>query len=188
MRREIWLLLLTVTLVNYGLFASVALAADDDGMGRLKEQATTRAATTEAEDTGPLVARYLVTFIKSRTTDPLRTSTVVSVTNQTSRTCDVSVDWFQGFNPTLACTTTFSLDAGFQTDFCSRQIPEPLTTCNATCAPDLTFHEGKAVVSTNCRHIGVSARVYYTTGAIDDAVSAISDSKIVDFGQGNVGD
>jgi hypothetical protein len=188
MQRELWFLFFTVILVMGGLFAPAALAADDDGMRLFKEQAATGAAAPRADDTGPLVDRYLVTFIKSRTTDPIRTATVVSVTNQTSRTCHVSIEWFRGFDPTLECTTTFNVDAGFQIDFCSRQLPDSLTTCNATCAPDLTFHEGKAVVSANCEQIGVSARVYYTRGSADDEVAAISDSKIVRFDEGNRGD
>ena len=36
--------------------------------------------------------------------------------------------------------------------------------------------------------IGVSARVYYTTGGADEDLAAISDSKIVPFGKGNRGD
>lgn len=57
-----------------------------------------------------------------------------------------------------------------------------------TCAPEFTFHEGKAMVYANCLRLGVSARVYYTTGGNDSAVTAISDSKIVHINQGNLGD
>jgi hypothetical protein len=130
MRRELSYSLLIVTLVSCGLFALAAWAVEDDGMGPLKEQAGTEAAATRADDTRPLVARYLVTFIKSRTTEPLRTATVVSVTNQASGTCEIVVEWFQGFVTAPVCTTTFDLDAGFQTDVCSRALPAPLTTCN----------------------------------------------------------
>lgn len=183
MRREIGFLLLIVILVSGGLFAPAALAATDDGSGPMPQY------TEEAYSGQP---RYLVTFMKSRTTDPIRTATVVSVTNQADYPCQVSVDWFLGFSPTPVCTTTFSVEAGFQTDFCSRKLPEPLTTCNATCDPELTFDEGKAVVRSSARHgckdIGVSARVYYTRGSADDEVTAISDSKIVRFDEGNRGD
>jgi hypothetical protein len=179
MRRELWFLLLTIILVSDGLSALPVLAANDDGFIRVPGY---------IEESYSGQPRYLVTFIKSRTTDPIRTATVVSVTNQTNYTCHVSINWFRGFDPNPVCTTTFDLDAGFQTDFCSRQIPDPITSCNATCAPELTFHEGKAVVSADCRDIGVSARVYYTRGDDDGEVSAISDAKIVRFGQGNRGD
>jgi hypothetical protein len=138
------------------------------------------------------VARYLVTFLKSRTTEPLRSATVVSLTNQAARPSQVSVEWVRGFEPPSACTTTVHLDPGITTDLCSRALPAPLTTCNAVCEPELTFHEGRAVVHSSaeeaCERIGVSARVYYTTGDDDDDLTAISDSKIVLFGKGNRGD
>jgi hypothetical protein len=88
------------------------------------------------------------------------------------------------------------LDSELTTDFCSRSLPGPITTCNAVCDPELTFNEGRAVVSSttetannpDCAKIGVSARVYYTAGESDDVVSAITDSKIVRVGEGNRGD
>ena len=183
MQRELWFLLLTITMVSYGLSVLPVLAANDDGFVPVPQS------TEEAYSGQP---RYLVTFIKSRTTDPIRTATVVSVTNQAKHTCHIAVDWFRGFDPNAVCTTKIDLDAGFQTDFCSRQIPDPVTSCNATCSPELTFHEGKAVVSSSaedgCKDIGVSARVYYTQGSADDEVTAVSDSKIVRVNRGNLGD
>jgi hypothetical protein len=177
MRTVMWLLLLTVALVGSGMYVPQVLAADDDGS---ETQAWTQSLFPFSFFPTSL---YLVTFMKSRTADPIRSATVVSVTNQVGgRTCQVSVDWFRGFESTPACTTSFSLGAGFQTDFCSRAIPDALTSCNATCTPDLTFHEGKAVVKADCKQLGVSARVYYTTGATDSAVTAITDSRIVPCG------
>jgi hypothetical protein len=188
MQTLLWGLLVTIVLVSAVGRPPVALAEEpaDDSSRPMAELAA-----TVAED-GPLVARYLATFLKSRTTDPLRSATVVSVTNQASRVCQVSVEWGRGFEPTPACTTTVHLDPSITTDFCSRVIPVPLTTCNATCEPELTFHEGQAVVHSSpeegCERIGVSARVYYTTGDSDDTLAAISDSKIVLFSKGNRGD
>ena len=188
MRMRIGFLLIIVILVSIEVYPPATLAEEpvDDG-SRLMEELV----ATIAED-GPLVARYIVTFIKSRTTDPLRSATVVSVTNQAESICQVSVEWVRGFLPPGACTTTVHLEAGITTDFCSRVIPAPLTTCNTTCDPELTFHEGRAVVHSStekgCGRIGVSARVYYTTGDADDTLAAISDSKIVLFGKGNRGD
>jgi hypothetical protein len=175
MRIAMRLLLVTIVLVGSGMYAPHALAADDDGAEKYVGPLSLSPFTFFPRP------RYLVTFIKSRTTDPIRTATAVSVTNNVNsgRTCGVSVEWFRGFESTPACTTTFSLEAGFQTDFCSRGIPDALTTCNSTCAPELTFHEGKAVVKSDCKQLGVSARVYYTTEATDSAVTAISDSGIV---------
>jgi hypothetical protein len=182
-------LLVASIFVSGGVCPPVAVAQEqgDDGLKPMEALAT-----TAAEEPEPLVARYLVTFLKSRTTDPLRSATVVSVTNQAEKACQVSVEWARGFEPPAACTTTVRLDPGTTTDLCSRTIPEPLTTCNGTCEPELTFHEGRAVVSSStekgCDRLGVSARVHYTTGDTDENLAAISDSKIVPFGKGNRGD
>ena len=37
-------------------------------------------------------------------------------------------------------------------------------------------------------YIGVSARMYYARGSADDEVTALSDSKLVRFDEGNRGD
>jgi hypothetical protein len=182
-------LLVAIIFVSAGVCPPVAVAQEQGDDGSKPMEAL---AATAAEEAEPPVARYLVTFIKSRTTDPLRSATVVTVTNQAEKTCQVSVEWARGFEPPAACTTTVRLDPGTTTDLCSRAIPAPLTTCNATCEPELTFHEGRAVVSSSaeksCERLGVSVRVYYTTGDTDENLAAISDSKIVPFGKGNRGD
>ena len=51
-------------------------------------------------DTSTLIPIYRVTFMKSRTTDAIRSATVVSVTNQGLSPCDILVSWFRGFDPT----------------------------------------------------------------------------------------
>ena len=139
----------------------------------------------------PMTPRYLVTYMKSRTdNDKLRSATVVSVTNQSQATCRVAVSYFKGFvnNSSPECSTSFSISPDFTVDFCSRNLPTPITTCNSTCSPGLTFDEGRSIVSSTCREIGVSSRVYYTSGEGDDEISAITDSKIVKVGEGNNGD
>ncbi|MGH9956526.1 MAG: hypothetical protein ACREBC_05270 [Pyrinomonadaceae bacterium] len=76
-------------------------------------------------------------------------------------------------------------------DFCSRHLLSNITTCNSTCDPELTFTEGKAIVSSNkgCWRIGLDARVYYTAGdTTDRGVAAVSNPKIVRAGGGNRGD
>ena len=191
MHKGLWVFLVTLALISVGMSTPAARAADnDDGSPAVD--------ASDPIDVSKLVPLYRVTFIKSRTTDPIRTATVVSVTNQAPQPCDIAVQWFRGFDPNPACTATTTLGVGFQTDFCSRAIPDPLTSCNVTCTPDLTFHEGSAVVygSVYCLFGGglgdpglaVSARIYYTTGSTDSAVTAISDSKVVRFGMGNHGD
>lgn len=170
-----------------GLSAALAEEAYDDGAAGVAAAASTRH-TTE-----PIVKRYLVTYIKSRADAP-RSGTVVSVTNQSKQSCDVKIDWFTGFTPdTPACSTTAVVDPGVEFDFCSRDVLSNITTCNSTCAPELTFTEGNAIVSSNkgqaCSGIGVDSRVYYTTGETSDTgVAAVSNPKIIRAGQGNRGD
>jgi hypothetical protein len=96
-------LLVAVIFVSAGVCPPAAVAQEqgDDGSRPM-----------EALETEPPVARYLVTFIKSRITDSLRSATVVSVTNQAEKACQVSVQWVRGFMPPAACTTTVRLDPG----------------------------------------------------------------------------
>ena len=104
------------------------------------------------------------------------------------------MDWFQGFVPDApVCTTTAMIGPGVAHDFCSRDLLNNITTCNSICDPELTFAEGKAIVSSTasaaCSHIGVDSRVYYTTGeTTDTGVAAVSNPKIVRVGRGNRGD
>jgi hypothetical protein len=138
----------------------------------------------------PAEPRYLVTYMNSQTADRIRSATAVTVTNQSPSHCLVGVSYFKGFSPNSSpvCSTSFIIPPEFTVDFCSRNLPLALTVCNSTCSPELTFDEGRAIVSSTCREIGVSGRVYYTSGDDDGEVAAISDSKIVAFGRGNTGD
>jgi hypothetical protein len=192
MGKRLWLMLFTLTLVGSGLVSpTAALAQRADGADEAEGEQPRPHAPDEQTS-----KRYLVTYMNSQTGTAIRSATVVTVTNQSGGTCGVKVDWFKGFATAPECTTSFVLDNELTTDFCSRFLPDPITVCNATCAPELTFDEGRAVVSSttkkeggpDCSAIAVSARVYYTTGEGDDAIAAISDSKIVKVGQGNRGD
>lgn len=181
--------LFACVLIGYGASFSAALAQEpnDDGGATAG-----RAAASARHADEPAVDRYLVTYLKSRA-DPPRSATVVTVTNQSKRSCTVKIDWFLGFIPdTPACTTTATLDPGVTHDFCSRDLLSNITSCNSICDPESTFTEGKAVVSSNescSRLVGVEARVYYTSGETSDTgVAAVSNPKIVRAGQGNRGD
>jgi hypothetical protein len=146
--------------------------------------------------------RYLVTYVSSSTLVTIRSATVVTVINQSSsRSCNVQVAWFvspfpeQNVNKPL-CTDNARVIPGEAVQFCSRGLPNSITICTQTCDPPLTElqHQGKAIVSSSdefeCSLLGVEARVYYTTGVggADTAISAISNSKVVFFGEGNLGD
>jgi hypothetical protein len=199
MKSPIYLSLVAAALI-FGLAPSSSLAqqrpsangaaqavdhdADDEGNGRLL-------AAKPALPRGT-VARYLVTYFKSNTSvSTLRSAAIVSVTNQSTASCTVGVDWKTGGTAT-ACSQSLLLTPGAQLDFCTRAIPSGITTCNATCAPNLTFNEGNAIVgsstTTGCEKIALSSRTVYTGSTTDAPVSAITDANIVKFGFGNIGD
>jgi hypothetical protein len=137
----------------------------------------------------PGFPRYLVTFMRSQTGGAIRSATVVSVTNQASRPNLVTVSWFLGFsdNSLPVGTTSMIIPPDFQVDFGSRSLSADLTVVNAVPSPELTFSEGRAIVSSRLPEIGVSARLYYTSGDSDEQLLAITDSNVVVFGQGNHG-
>jgi len=62
-----------------------------------------------------------------------------------------------------------------------------MAACEATCNPELTFEEGTAIVTTNCKKITVDAKQYYTTPG-DTAIQGVADIKVTRIGKGNSGD
>jgi hypothetical protein len=138
----------------------------------------------------PAVPRYLVTYMNSQTGGRIRSATVVSVTNQSEQRCFVTVSYFKGFSDDTSPvgSSSFLIPPDYTVDFASRSLPGEITVTNSVPNPELTFDEGRAIVSSRCREIGVSARVIYTSGDRDEQLLAITDSKIVRYGQGNKGD
>jgi hypothetical protein len=138
----------------------------------------------------PSFPRYLVTYMNSQTLGKIRSATVVTVTNQSTRPNLVTVSYFKGFsnNTSPVGSSSFVIPPDFTIDFASRTLPGELTVTNSVPSPQLTFDEGRAVVSSRLPEIGVSARVYYTSGDRDEELLAITDSKVVLLGQGNHGD
>jgi hypothetical protein len=145
--------------------------------------------------------RYLVTYVSSSTNVEIRSATVVTVVNQSSSTCNVQVEWFvfplqDGALIRRCIDVAMGVVPGEAVQFCSRTLPNSIAICSQTCEPPLATlqHQGKAIVSSSegfeCSRLGVEARVYYTTGVAgaETAISAISNSKIVFFGEGNLGD
>ena len=112
----------------------------------------------------PLTAaakRYLVTYVGSITKAP-RSASAISLVNDAGVDCGVRVDFFTGFGPGApVCSLTSVIPNGFAYDFCSRNLPVNVTTCNVTCPTPLIFFEGKAVIYTDageaCSRIRVSA-------------------------------
>jgi hypothetical protein len=138
----------------------------------------------------PAAPRYLVTFMRSQTGVPIRSATIVSVTNQSPKPNLVTVSWFLGFsdNSSPVGTASMIIPPDFEVDFGSRDLPGELTVVNVLPSPELVFDEGRAIVSSWLPEIAVSARLYYTSGDNDEQLLAITDSKVVLFGQGNHGD
>ncbi len=138
----------------------------------------------------PARPRYLVTFMRSDTSARTRSATVVTVTNQARQANFVTVTWFKGFasNSSPSGESTMIIPPDFSVDFGSRDLPGDLTNVNSIPVPELIFDEGRAIVSSRLPEIGVSARVYYTAGENDEELLAITDSKVVVFDNGNLGD
>lgn len=106
--------------------------------------------------------------------------------HQSDRPNLVTVSWIKDFsdNSSPVGVTSFMIPPDCTVDFGSRDLPGELTVVNAVCNPELVFDEGRALVSSRQPEIGVSARIYYTSGDGDERLDAITDSKIVPFGQG----
>jgi hypothetical protein len=145
------------------------------------------------------VPRYLVTYWRSLTNLNIRSGTVVTVVNQSlGTTCNVKVEWVSSSNTHAGMSGPLQLSPGEAVNFCSRSLSPTSTGCTGggVSVPALnggTINQGTAVVSSSsefeCSLIAVEARVYYTTGAgATEAVSAISNSKVVFAGEGNLGD
>jgi hypothetical protein len=138
----------------------------------------------------PGVARYLVTYMNSQTGGRVRSATIVTVTNQSSRPNIVTVSWFKGFtaNSSPVGVSSLVIPPDFTVDFGTRDLPFELTVVNSSPNPQLVSDEGRGIVSSRAPEIGVSARVYYTSGDGDEDLLAITDSKVVLFGKQNLGD
>ena len=144
--------------------------------------------------------RYRVTYWRSRTGGDVRAATVVTVVNQSNEVCNAQVEWLGSSGNHLSFSGPRLINPGAAVHFCSRTLTDsPIATCSAGAVsvpaiPQGT-NQGQAIVSSTpgfaCSLIGVDARVYFTTGSNatgDTAVSAISNSKVVFFGEGNLGD
>ncbi|NMR19471.1 hypothetical protein [Cellulomonas fimi] len=134
--------------------------------------------------------RYLVTYMNSQRGGRLSSATVVTVTNQSTRPNRVTVSWYKGFSDDTSPVgqSTFSIPPDYTVDFATRNLPGEVTITNSVPNPELTFDEGRAIVSSTYREIAVSARVYYARGDNDLDLVAVTDSKVVRINEGNVGD
>jgi hypothetical protein len=104
MKTLLWLTLLSCALVATAVYPSLGFAADDnrpqDGAEPADDsspQDGAELADVAAPPPSGQTARYIVTYAKSNTEfTPLRTATVVTVTNQGTASCAVSVQFILG--------------------------------------------------------------------------------------------
>jgi hypothetical protein len=137
-----------------------------------------------------MLPRFLVTYMNSQARSAIRSSTIVSITNRSEKPNRVAVYFYYGFSDDAAPAgrAFFTIPPDYTIDIASRDVPNSITTVNAISSPELTYHEGRAIVFSQNDQIGVSARVVYTEGSKDEKLLAISDSKIVNYYKGNQGD
>jgi hypothetical protein len=134
--------------------------------------------------------RYVVAFAKTEINTPIRSATVVTVTNNADVSCLVAIDWFDKLNSSSLCSNGAVVPAGQTMSFCSRALPSQIADCSSACS--VTSADGRASVNSRaiaaCGKIAVDARVYYTAGGADAILTAISDPKIVRAGSANSGE
>jgi hypothetical protein len=162
-------------LASFGISGVIVAAERDDG--------TPAAVASAKAGRVANIQRFVVPYFKSNTTSGFRTAAVVTAVNNGGASCETRVAWFFGGGG-LACQNTLIIGAGQSLDFCTRVIPSGVTTCNATCNPQLTFNEGKAVVFTAadaaCSRVRIDPRTYYLTGTTTDTgVAAVSNTNVV---------
>lgn len=186
------LFLTAAAVLGCGMLSSNASAVDNVGLAPdAGENAGLPADVIAPELPAGQAALYRITYMSSQTGTANRTSTVISITNNSTVTCGTGVDWRIGLGG-IACTTSVLLGPGQTGEHCSRNLPFAVSACNATCSPILTNAEGSAIVgvstTTGCANIAVSARTYHTTGTGDTGVAAVTDAKVVRIRNGNIGD
>jgi len=185
--------LLVVAAVSYGPFLAAAQEENGDyayyGAPDMNDSG-------DAAASSPLFPvgyskRGEVTYMLSMIGQPYQNAaTAISITNHHTASCSTVVEWKYGLAG-VACTTYLTLGPGQTGEHCSRGLPMAITSCNATCSPALTYHEGSAIVGskalTGCEKMAVSARTIYTNPG-DTYIQAITDAKYVKPWIGNSGD
>lgn len=189
---------LCLTLVLWGeLLSSLGALAQqkDEGTGYVGDTTASKTPRAPASPVTPDHRQlFLIGYLNSDTTTANRAATVISITNQGSVSCEVSADWFRGLDPADAiCTTVTTIEPGQTQEHCSRSLPDAIAVCQATCAPELAFDEGNAVVNVHkkclkANPLAVDPRLYYTNGNADEEVAGIADLKVIRFGKANRGD
>ena len=129
-------------------------------------------------------ARYVIPFFMSQTAfGTARAVTAITIFNSSTSSCNASVQFQYTNQTTNLCSISMTLAAGTSQTLCSRPVSDPLTGCNVSCSPALTFNSGHAFVSSSnspsaCNRLAVDPQVYYTNGS-DSALLGSSPLTIV---------
>ena len=134
--------------------------------------------------------RYVLPHYNSQNTSTgSRSVTILSIYNQTTKDCDVGVQ-FQHLADIGSCVVSATVPTGTSRVFCSRSVNDPVVPCGVICSPELVFDSGHAYVSSNkaCVNIAVDAQVVYTSDASDDNITAVRPLTLVKPNKANLGD
>jgi hypothetical protein len=129
-----------------------------------------------------MARRYHVAAMCSSTSSSNPCATVVDVSNLTTRTCDVGVEFYAGVTgATPACTAVFNdLATNRQATICSRTVGFPPASCNSTCNPALVNNSGYAIIYSDCAHIAVQATIY-TKDSADSVITSAQSINLIAY-------
>jgi hypothetical protein len=149
----------------------VALAQQDDGT-----EAEEFESRVESQVVGG-VPTYRVGYMYSTTTSP-RKAMAISITNNSSQSCDTTVRWRAGGGQLIGISSLV-IPPGQTLEHCSRTLPGATVVCNVTSNPQVAppqFTEGKAdihLASACARLVNIDAKQYYMTGSSDTSIAAV---------------
>jgi hypothetical protein len=138
---------------------------------------------------GPASPRYIVVSARSVKTANTNVATVIRIINTSNATCNYRVKFtFTNQNTSICNVDAMNVPPWGAGIFCSRLVPDgtgaDIAPCFATCNPQLTFTEAKAVIFSTktdaCAHMAVDAIQVYTD-TTDTAVQGVRSPAIVKF-------
>jgi hypothetical protein len=155
--------------------ANVALAQvdggdSDDGTEGLLESLSETAVVGGAPT-------YQVGYMHSTTISPRR-AMAISITNNSTQSCDTTVRWRAGGGQLIG-TSSIVIPAGQTFEHCSRDIASATVICNVISSPPVQppqFIEGRADVhiATACQDpSNIDAKQYYMTGSSDTSIAGV---------------
>lgn len=120
---------------------------------------------------------HRVGYMYSTTTSP-RKAMAISITNNSTVSCDTTVNWRAGGGQLIG-TSNIVIPPGQTLEHCSRTLPGATVVCNTVSSPQVAppqFTEGKAdvhVASACSSKANIDAKQYYMTGTSDTAIAGV---------------